>query len=78
MKTTTLCGAARWLIWAVTLILGIGPLRADNTVQVVSPATFKDKEGEGESTIFTSNGTDLRFQQFYTSANFTASSPNGG
>ncbi len=60
-------------------LLMVARLQAADPIKVVSPASFQDKEGEGQSTVLGGGpGTDIRFQQFYRAANFTGSAPNGG
>ncbi len=60
-------------------LLMVAQLQAADPIKVVSPSSFKDKEGDGDSAIFSGGaGTDVRFQQFYQSANFIGSLPNGG
>ena len=78
MKSMLRSCSTKWLL-AVTTLVMVGRLQAADPVNVVSPATFKDKEGEGDSTVFSGGpGTDVRVQQFYQSANFVGSLPNGG
>ena len=78
MKSMLRSCSTKWLL-AVTTLVMVGRLQAADPVNVVSPATFKDKEGEGDSAFFSGGpGTDVRVQQFYQSANFVGFLPNGG
>ena len=57
-------------------LLMVAELQAAEPVKVVSPADFKDIEGDRQSSAYSI--TDTRFQQFYLAVDFVGSLPNGG
>ncbi len=59
-----------------SVLLMVARLQAADPVKVVSPADFKDKEGDEQTRQYGIKNT--RFQQFYLAADFIGPLPNGG
>ena len=75
MKSMPHSLASRWMLMAPVLLM-VARLQAAEPVKVVSPADFKDIEGDRQSGAYSI--TDTRFQQFYLATDFIGPLPNGG
>ena len=75
MKSMPHSLASRWMLAASALLM-VARLQAADPIKVVSPADFKDQEGDSQTSQYASR--DERFQQFYLAADFIGPLPNGG
>ena len=75
MKSMPHSLASRWMLMASALLMA-ARLQAADPIKVVSPADYKEQEGESQAGQYASR--DERFQQFYLAADFIGPLPNGG